>query len=363
MKRRAFITQSLYIAAGVSFLAASGFGARPRASSVPRHQILDFEFVDTKRDRLVPTRLYVPTQVGNARSMPLVVFSHGLGGSRNGYQYLGRYWADAGIASVHPQHVGSDTTVWRGNPLELVQRLQSAAGEFEARSRALDLRFVLDQILSSELVEQIDTTKIAVAGHSYGANTAMLVSGARVVTADGDKVNLKDPRIRAAILISAPPLRDQGPIKEVLGAVTIPTLHITSIDDTINLPGFRSTVRDRITIFQAMEQSPRTLAVFNAGGHSIFTDRTTRSGPETSARIKSATRELSTIFLRESFFESHTNPDEEDKSIQTTPEDSVLDANHSDKQARDLNEWLARYAETLDQFIPPNAVAAHQPYS
>ena len=258
------------------------------------------------------------------------------GGSRRGYSYFGSHLADSGIASLHPQHVGSDNALWLGNPLRLTERLQSAAKETEARSRALDIRFSLDQMLSSELAGLIDSSKIAVAGHSYGANTAMLVSGARVTTTEGEMADLRYRRIRSTILISAPPIQDQGAIEEVFGAVKIPTLHITSLGDTINLPGYRSTVADRLAIFRAMTGSPRTLAVFNTGGHSIFTDRTTRSGPEISTRVKSATRELSTIFLREWLIEQPTI------------------TQNTRKTSSDLDQWLTRHKELLDQFILPS---------
>ncbi len=48
--------------------------------------------------------------------MPLVVFSHGIGGSRQGYSYLGKHWSARGVASLHVQHIGSDAALWRGNP-------------------------------------------------------------------------------------------------------------------------------------------------------------------------------------------------------------------------------------------------------
>ena len=114
-------------------------------------------------------------------------------------------------------------------------------------------------------------------------------------------------------------------MERVLSAVTIPTLHITSVDDTINLPGYRSTVEDRRAVFRAMRASPRTLAVFNTGGHSIFTDRTTRSGPETSARIKGATRELCALFLQQALL--------------------------SPQSDQGLKQWRERYQDTLDQFV------------
>ena len=80
-----------------------------------------------------------------------------------------------------------------------------------------------------------------------------------------------------------------------------------------------------------MRESQKTLAVFNTGGHSIFTDRTTRGGPEVSARIKNATCELCTIFLRESFSEAF----EETKELgfaEPAPVDRITSSEPSTKQ-------------------------------
>ena len=267
-----------------------------------------------------------------------------------GYSYLARHWANAGMASLHPQHVGSDSGIWRGNPLELLQRLQTAAHASEALARVLDLRFVLNHILAPDQSPLFHATSIAVAGHSYGANTAMLVAGAQVTTGNPNWPDLRDRRIKAAILISAPPLIGQGPARQVLGAVSLPTLHITSLEDTINLPGYRSTVEDRIAIFDAMTQSPRTLAVYNTGGHSIFTDRTTRSGPETSARIKAATEELCTIFLRRSLNFGHSTASTEnmtDQSAWKVNSGALKDAN---PVQQGLSLWAYRHKDLLDRF-------------
>ena len=59
---------------------------------------------DPARNRDVPVKIYYPE---NARSAcPMIIFSHGLGGSRLGYSYLGQYWAGCGYISVHLQHHG-----------------------------------------------------------------------------------------------------------------------------------------------------------------------------------------------------------------------------------------------------------------
>ncbi|MFN4999102.1 MAG: alpha/beta hydrolase family protein, partial [Betaproteobacteria bacterium] len=163
MNRRLFLRSTLSLTASAAGLAFTGTAGRSLALPAQSHRILDLELFDVERQRPVPARLYLPGRASPSEPAPLVVFSHGLGGSRRGYSYLGSHWADAGIASLHPQHVGSDNALWRGNPLEMVQRLQSAAREAEAQARVLDLRFALDQILKSDQARLIDPSKIAVA--------------------------------------------------------------------------------------------------------------------------------------------------------------------------------------------------------
>lgn len=351
MKRRAFLIRSLGVATAASALSFAGSGWWAMASTADGHRVLDLDLFDTSRQRPVPARVYLPHRASPAQPVPLVVFSHGLGGSRLGYSYLGRHWANAGIASLHPQHVGSDNRLWLGNPLDLLQRLQTAARESEALARVLDVRFVLDHVLASDKAGLVDAGKIAVAGHSYGANTAMLVAGARVNAGSAHAGELGDRRIQAAILISAPPLLGQGPMTEVLGVVSVPTLHITSREDTINLPGYRSTVEDRLAIFEAMAQSPRTLAVYNIGGHSIFTDRTTRSGPETSARIKGATQELCTIFLRRSLFVGHDLIDTASTTAESAAASRPPELTEANEVQQGTSQWAHRHKDLLDRFI------------
>ena len=350
MKRREFLTRSLGFATGAVGLAATTPAVGAMASPAQGHRILDLELFDTVRQRPVPSRLYLPQQARPEHPVPLIVFSHGLGGSRMGYSYLARHWSNAGMASLHPQHVGSDNSVWRGNPFELLQRLQAAAHESEALARVLDLRFVLNHILSFDQGPLFNTSSIAVAGHSYGANTAMLVAGAQVTTGNPNLADLRDRRIKAAILISAPPLIGQGPARQVLGTVSLPTLHITSLEDTINLPGYRSTVEDRIAIFDAMAQSQRTLVVYNTGGHSIFTDRTTRSGPETSARIKAATEELCTIFLRRSLNFGHSPISTESMIDQPAAGENSAAQTDANPARQGLSQWAYRHKDLLDRF-------------
>jgi len=258
-----------------------------------------FDWIDNQRQRRVPAKLYLPTARTAEGSVPLVVFSHGIGGSREGYSYLGRYFAAHGYASLHVQHVGSDRQLWFGNPFSLVVRLSDAAQNSEALHRVQDLRYALDNILSAEQGTLFDTRRIVAAGHSYGANTTMLIAGAQVEQ-QGQKVSLRDPRISAAILISAPPFYGMGDPKKILASIAIPTLHITATGDDIQIPGYFSGLQDRVDIFKAMGSDnavPKVLAVFKQGSHSIFTDRVGTGGLALNPRVKVATRQLALAFL------------------------------------------------------------------
>ncbi|MFZ6798879.1 alpha/beta hydrolase family protein [Undibacterium sp. Di24W] len=266
-----------------------------------------FEWSDPGRNRAVPAKLYLPRMSAPEQKLPLVIFSHGLGGSREGYSYLGKYLASHGYASLHLQHTGSDRSLWTGSRFTLLFRLADAASDTEAIARARDTSFALDQLLSSELVNQIDSEQIFMAGHSFGANTTMLIAGASVTdstlkngTGKEQALQLTDKRIKAAILISAPPFYGKGNVKNILSDITIPSLHITSTKDDINIPGYGSGVEDRIKVFNAMAlqtQAKKSLLVFKDGSHSIFTDRMNTGGEELNPNVKLATRSAIRVFL------------------------------------------------------------------
>jgi len=270
------------------------------ASSLARAEpaVRDFDWFDETRQRAVPVRLYWPE---GAQPVPLVVFSHGIGGSRLGYAYLGEYFASHGIASLHLQHIGSDRSLWTGNPVSLIGRLQDAAHEKEALDRVRDFSFALDRVLAdAEVGRRIDRRRIAAAGHSYGANTAMLAAGASI-RRDGRTLALRDARVKAALLLSSPPFYGEEDLKAIVQSITLPTLHVTATEDVIRIPGYYSPASDRIAVFDAVGSPMKALAVFEGGSHSIFTNRGGTGGVELNPKVKSATRELALAFLQRVF--------------------------------------------------------------
>ena len=278
-------------------LGAPGVFGTPGADEAPPFETLDLDWADIRRQRPVPVRLYLPQAV---QAVPLLVFSHGIGGSRRGYSWLGQHFARHGIASLHLQHVGSDRQLWTGNIFSVISRLQGAAQDTEAIHRAQDLRFALDTLLTSDLAPRVDASRIVAAGHSYGANTTLLASGARVER-EGRVVALRDERVRAAIVISAPPFYGEVEPRRILQAVTVPSLHVTCTEDIIRIPGYYSGSQDRVAVFDATGSTRKWLAVFAGGSHSMFTDRGGSGGVTLNPQVKEATRALALAFLQTVF--------------------------------------------------------------
>lgn len=292
------------VCAGLLAVAAAPMARAGADGPLPTHRVVDLDWIDPARNRLVPVRLYVPHTSAAAAPFPLVVFSHGIGGWRGNYSYLGRHWAERGVASLHVQHVGSDRSVWGGGLFTLVGRLRAAAHEQEAIDRVHDVRFALDRLLlladGAAGGLQIDRSRVVAAGHSYGANTVLLAIGARVQR-NGLWLDFHEPRFSAAVIISAPPFYGERDLAAILSRIVLPTLHVTSTQDVIWIPGMHSGVEDRVAVFDAMPDPRKAFVMYQGGSHSIFTDRAGPGGPGLNQQVKAATSALTLAFVHQAF--------------------------------------------------------------
>lgn len=131
--------------------------------------------------------------------LPIIVFSHGFGQSATAYNPLVGYWAAHGFAVVQPTHLDSRSlnTPPDDPRTPLIWRI-----------RVDDLRLSIDRLdlLESSvpgLTGRLDHTRIVVAGHSWGAQTAGMLLGARILDPDGNAgEDLSDPRITAGVLLA-----------------------------------------------------------------------------------------------------------------------------------------------------------------
>jgi len=233
-----------------------------------------FDWTDAKRGRVVPVKIYIPADAPTPA--PLIVFSHGLGGSREGYAYLGSHWASHGLISLHIQHSGSDEEVWRDQTRPLQSMKRAAADPKNALYRAQDVRFVIDQMerLNREeggFKNAVDLDKIGVAGHSFGAHTTLVAVGELFILPGGKEIGFADSRIKAAVPMSAPVPRKRETLDRAFGKIAVPSLHMTGTLD--HSPIGETTAPDRRLPFDHIHGADQYLVVFEGGDHMIFSGR------------------------------------------------------------------------------------------
>jgi predicted dienelactone hydrolase len=242
---------------------------RPGPCEVAVHQDI---WLDDGRRREVPVKIYYPAQ--GAGPFPVIIFSHGLGGSREGYQYLGRHWASHGYVSVHLQHFGSDRSVWENswNPLLAVR--QAARRPENALNRPRDVSFALDRLTSLNQGDgpfkgRLDLVRVGAAGHSFGAHTTLAVAGQILGRPGVRELSLADPRIKAAIPMSTPVPRKTD-LTHIYAMITVPCLHMTGTRD--DSPIGETRAPDRRLPFDHIPGADQYLVTFRGGDHMIFSD-------------------------------------------------------------------------------------------
>jgi dienelactone hydrolase len=315
-------TAILCAVAALTVLSASGY---PRASAnaaaetaASNSVVTDLqEWHDAKRNRTLPVKLYLPAAKQPGPS-PILIFSHGLGGSRDAAQYLGEYLANKGYICVHVQHPGSDTEVARAAILSS-QGGQSSGGKigtqggFQGRLAALkemrsglgnakfsgvraelgkaangqnlvlrvqDVSFVIDELERRNksdplLANRLDLSKIAVAGHSFGAGTSLAICGQNYGTAASPRT-ATDPRVKAGIYLSAPVNLHGRPLSDVYGQIKVPGLLMTGTEDSSPIGNTDASAR-RIP-FDGITAPHQYLVNFIGGDHAIFGGRSFRPG-------------------------------------------------------------------------------------
>lgn len=247
----------------------------PLAEAVaPAGSVLELVVEDGSRQ--IPLRVYLPAKPG--APAPVVLFSHGLGGSRAGSAYLGQHWSARGYVAVFLQHPGSDEAVWQDVPqAERMDAMREAASPSNFMKRAADVGAALDALAEwsasssgHRLSAALDLARVGMSGHSFGALTTQAVSGQRAPLV-GDR--FVDPRIRAAIAMSPSQPRG-GSAEDAFGEVKIPWLLMTGTLDTA--PIGDATVASRLAVFPALPPGSKYELVLDRAEHSAFTDRALR---------------------------------------------------------------------------------------
>lgn len=252
------------------------------------------EWTDAARARTIPVRIYYP---GGEGPFPVIVFSHGLGGSRDGYRYLGEWWASHGYVSVHIQHPGSDASLLHSaRPLR--DLIEAAKNPRNAIDRPKDVSFALDTLARLEsqpgfvLRGKLDLSKVGVGGHSFGAYTALAASGRTVGQGRAGSLDLRDPRIKACVALSPPSKGERD--CPLYASFAVPCLHMTGTKDMSPIGG--TTPAQRRAPYDCIHGPDQYLVTFAGGDHMVFSGRLRRTPEPTDARFQRLVCEATTAF-------------------------------------------------------------------
>ncbi len=233
-------------------------------------QELLYEPLDEKRNRTVPVKVYVkPAE----KPMPIILFSHGLGGSRERNAYLGKYWAEHGYIGVFMQHAGSDSSIMKSAPAG--GRLKALKGGISLQAssdRYGDVAFVIDLLelwnTSAEhpLAGQLDLEKIGMSGHSFGAMTTQGLMGQKFALPR----SYAEPRIDAFFAMSPSPGYRLTP-EQAFGHIQSPVLLMTGSKDVIELTPHH-TPEKRALVYAGLPAGDKYLLFLEDATHFAFSD-------------------------------------------------------------------------------------------
>ena len=209
---------------------ANGYqsSAGPYAVSV----VDDLVLHDVKRHKDLHLRIFYPLASGK---QPVIVFSHGAGGSQNCCEALTRHWASYGYVTIQPTH--DDSAIQRRNAGEENIRFLQAVREALKKpalweSRPQDISFVLDALPSLAggvpgLAGKMDPARIGVGGHSMGSYTSEAIAGALVDLPGHPGSNFADPRVKAVLCLSPQGAGQFGLNDHSFDQISLPYIGVT----------------------------------------------------------------------------------------------------------------------------------------
>ncbi len=274
-------------------LAAALAGSARPAGAAP----LRATWRDTARGRDIPVLVRLPDAPGPRGT---VLLSHGLGGSREGLGYLGQAFAQAGWIAIHLQHPGTDIAVWQGSAERGMALAAAAFDVGNALARLQDGIFAVEEALrrnalaGDPLAGRVDASRLAVAGHSYGAWTVQHLLGQRVPGGDRG-LALPDRRLKAGIALSPVPPRGLPPLL-AFGRVAAPMLHVTGTQDRSFVDG--TMPEDREIPFRGIAAPGQVLVVFDGASHAAFADEPAAGPRWSDPTCHARSAAVSVLFLR-----------------------------------------------------------------
>lgn len=230
-----------------------------------------------RQDRPVAYKIYAPVADSpeqQAEKLPIIIWSHGLGGSRDGGGFISRFLASHGYVIVHIQHVGTDSVLWEGKPGHPWDAIRATKIPRKAvLDRYRDVPFALASlhdfaVQHPEIGNRMDFSRLGMSGHSFGAATTQVMAGQKLGFGRR-QYSLREPRFKAGILYSPVSSynRKDSP-RSIYGSIAIPLFHMTGTADTSPIEGFDYT--RRLEVFDNSGGPEQHVMVMNDGDHMVY---------------------------------------------------------------------------------------------
>jgi predicted dienelactone hydrolase len=215
---------------------SAGYDTPPGPYTVA--EVPDIVLHDAKRNKDLHVRIFYPQDSGK---FPVIVFSHGAGGSQTCCDALTRHWASYGYVTFQPTH--DDSFQQRraaGNQdvrfMEAVRDALKRPALWE--SRTADVSFLLDSLHDVEkrvppVAGKLDLERIGVGGHSMGSYTSEAIGGAAVDLPGRPAASLADPRAKAILCLSPQGPGQFGLSEHSFDHLSLPYLGITGTLDNL----------------------------------------------------------------------------------------------------------------------------------
>ncbi len=233
--------------------------------------VVDETWQDAARSRAVPVKIRWPDMRRFLGPRPVVMFSHGLGGTVDGGTLWGEAWAAAGFVVLHLQHAGSDLPAVRGAVGSFADQrgLRALAGPAQLLALLGDVGFALDEIERRHAAAlgrwaTVRPTQVGLSGHSFGAHTALGMAGQRYPGYEG----VIEPRLAAFVAFS-PTVPMAGDAAQALARLTRPVLSVTGTLDA-DVVGNGATPDKRMALYAALPPGRKAHLVLRDADHMTF---------------------------------------------------------------------------------------------
>ncbi|MBZ5609537.1 MAG: hypothetical protein LAP38_14845 [Acidobacteriia bacterium] len=182
---------------------------------------------------------------------PLVVFSHGSGGTRVGYVYFTEFLASHGFIVMAADHIGNSRFTIVNNQ---VVKAGGPRGQASAKDRPKDVSFLIDAMTrmnnggDSRFAGRVDLDQVAAAGMSFGGSTT-------------ENVVEQERRVKAGVMLAP-----GGPVGDRTNFSTPIFMMIGTEDATLRAQG---NARNRN--YYEVSKGPKYFVEIKDAGHYTFT--------------------------------------------------------------------------------------------